>query len=157
MEKAAGSGSGSGSGGGSRRAIGGTGTGGGGGTGSGSGGESVSGGSASSPSRRDGPEWDHASKSCVLCAKPFGVFNRKHHCRKCGRLVCEPCSSKKLVLSLDNQNGGAPQRVCEGCYKTLTRKKVIKEEATNQKEREDAILRESSKVFLTLSMCDLII
>jgi hypothetical protein len=93
-----------------------------------------------------GPEWDHASKSCVLCVKPFGVFNRKHHCRKCGRLVCEPCSSKRLVLSLDCNNAGTPQRVCEGCYKSLTRKKIIKEEANNQKEREDALLRESSKV-----------
>ncbi|KAJ1416689.1 hypothetical protein B484DRAFT_334498, partial [Ochromonadaceae sp. CCMP2298] len=40
-------------------------------------------------------EWDHNSTSskCILCSTAWGTFrNRRHHCRKCGRLVCEACS-----------------------------------------------------------------
>lgn len=37
-------------------------------------------------------EPDSASATCRLCAKTFGIFRRRHHCRNCGRLVCNKCS-----------------------------------------------------------------
>ena len=36
---------------------------------------------------------DSEAPRCQLCKVTFGmVFNRRHHCRKCGRCVCDSCS-----------------------------------------------------------------
>ena len=40
-------------------------------------------------------------------------FNRRHHCRRCGRLVCSSCSAKKMVVEGCREN---PTRVCDQCY-----------------------------------------
>ena len=49
------------------------------------------------PTRRKEPEvsWmpDDASSSCTLCMEEFTLFNRRHHCRSCGTLVCYYCST----------------------------------------------------------------
>ena len=37
-------------------------------------------------------EQDSASGSCRVCEKAFGIVCRRHHCRKCGQLVCDTCS-----------------------------------------------------------------
>lgn len=29
----------------------------------------------------------------------FSMFNRRHHCRRCGRVVCQNCSSKRMQVS----------------------------------------------------------
>ncbi|EGB06276.1 hypothetical protein AURANDRAFT_29489, partial [Aureococcus anophagefferens] len=46
------------------------------------------------------PVWtvDGHGDDCSLCGKLFTLFDRKHHCRKCGRLVCHACSGEKLLL-----------------------------------------------------------
>jgi DNA-directed RNA polymerase subunit RPC12/RpoP len=38
--------------------------------------------------------------ACPLCSKSFNLTRRRHHCRACGTLVCQPCSSRTLVLPL---------------------------------------------------------
>ena len=40
------------------------------------------------------PVWeqDHSTTACPLCRKDFGLINRRHHCRKCGSVVCGKCS-----------------------------------------------------------------
>lgn len=38
---------------------------------------------------------DAAASSCLICGAPFTFFRRRHHCRICGRLVCETCSEQK--------------------------------------------------------------
>lgn len=43
----------------------------------------------------------------ILCQ-----FNRRHHCRRCGRLVCHSCSSRKMAL----EGSEEPVRVCDQCY-----------------------------------------
>lgn len=43
----------------------------------------------------------------------FSQFNRRHHCRRCGRLVCGSCSTKKMVVEGCREN---PTRVCDQCY-----------------------------------------
>jgi len=60
------------------------------------------------------PVWlhDHMSNNCMQCQCVFTVVKRRHHCRKCGRLVCGPCSPKKMVL----ENLGKAKRVCSICY-----------------------------------------
>ncbi|XP_029638243.1 pleckstrin homology domain-containing family F member 2 isoform X1 [Octopus sinensis] len=62
------------------------------------------------------PVWvpDSDASECMLCKKSvFSVINRRHHCRKCGIVVCNPCSSSKLLLP---QQSSKPQRVCNNCY-----------------------------------------
>lgn len=40
------------------------------------------------------PPWepDHATSSCRRCSKHFNLLNRRHHCRRCGLVVCAACS-----------------------------------------------------------------
>ncbi|MEI8227193.1 MAG: FYVE zinc finger domain-containing protein [Planctomycetota bacterium] len=68
------------------------------------------------------------------CKKKFGVFTRKHHCRRCGGLFCDKCSSKKADLTFaltGAERGGIVQqtataqnvpraRVCDACYNLVT-------------------------------------
>eukprot|EP00743_Colponemidia_sp_Colp-15_P009215 GILK01010061.1.p1 GENE.GILK01010061.1~~GILK01010061.1.p1 ORF type:complete len:354 (-),score=22.00 GILK01010061.1:100-1062(-) len=66
------------------------------------------------------PDWvpDHKHADCMLCSKSFSVFVRRHHCRKCGRLVCSQCSSKRLTfptLGLKNI------RACSKCFDSVVR------------------------------------
>ena len=44
---------------------------------------------------RPRPVWedDKASSLCRVCSQKFTLTNRRHHCRKCGRLVCDSCST----------------------------------------------------------------
>lgn len=111
-------------------------------------------------------DWDsnNASTSCILCEKTFGTFkNRRHHCRHCGRLVCEKCSSKRLVLNIktsiradDNQNSHSTQnqstasRVCDACYSILTKREQIKLVTNYKREKEKMLLNSSSRVSSSL-------
>lgn len=46
------------------------------------------------------PEWVPFSmqKTCMICARRFGLIVRVHHCRLCGRICCGPCSNFKRKL-----------------------------------------------------------
>ncbi|EGP90843.1 uncharacterized protein MYCGRDRAFT_31161, partial [Zymoseptoria tritici IPO323] len=46
------------------------------------------------------PEWqpDGNVVSCPVCHTIFGLFTRKHHCRKCGRVVCSACSPHRITI-----------------------------------------------------------
>uniref|UniRef100_A0AAR2J1K8 Zinc finger FYVE domain-containing protein 26 n=1 Tax=Pygocentrus nattereri TaxID=42514 RepID=A0AAR2J1K8_PYGNA len=64
------------------------------------------------PERKD---WipDHKKHICMVCQRErFTMFNRRHHCRRCGRLVCQACSSRKMVVEGHEE----PVRVCDQCY-----------------------------------------
>ncbi|CAG9563913.1 unnamed protein product [Danaus chrysippus] len=62
---------------------------------------------------------DNEAAICMHCKKTqFTVLNRRHHCRKCGSVVCGPCSSKRFVLPTQSDK---PLRVCLQCYDELTR------------------------------------
>lgn len=59
---------------------------------------------------------DDESPICMVCAKPFGMLNRRHHCRFCGRLVCGTCGPKRSGVS-DLQTSSAPaERMCGPCF-----------------------------------------
>ncbi|KAI4191914.1 MAG: hypothetical protein LQ348_003350 [Seirophora lacunosa] len=46
------------------------------------------------------PRWQPDSEvtSCPICGKGFGFLFRKHHCRKCGRVVCANCSPHRITI-----------------------------------------------------------
>ncbi|CAH8520751.1 unnamed protein product [Heterobilharzia americana] len=43
------------------------------------------------------PRWEDGS-ICVECCVKFGITNRKHHCRHCGRLLCSQCSAFEIPI-----------------------------------------------------------
>eukprot|EP00756_Hemistasia_phaeocysticola_P061092 Hpha_TRINITY_DN457_c0_g1::TRINITY_DN457_c0_g1_i1::g.27523::m.27523 len=61
------------------------------------------------------PTWmsDEDATECCDCEKPFTVVRRRHHCRACGKLFCNSCSRRRLVLR--HLGYQTPQRVCQGC------------------------------------------
>jgi len=41
---------------------------------------------------------DNLMDKCILCSILFTSFLRKHHCRACGGIVCNKCSSNKIEI-----------------------------------------------------------
>ncbi|KAG0726584.1 Pleckstrin y domain-containing family F member 2 [Chionoecetes opilio] len=61
---------------------------------------------------------DSDTSICMHCKKTqFTLINRRHHCRKCGKVVCGPCSSKKVVLQ---HQSNKPLRVCLSCHDEIS-------------------------------------
>lgn len=56
------------------------------------------------PPRRESdlvlPPWqpDADVTHCFVCGSQFTFFYRKHHCRKCGRVVCAACSPHRITI-----------------------------------------------------------
>lgn len=68
-----------------------------------------------------GPIWvpNRHAIACSSCTVSFSFLNRRHHCRRCGNIFCQKCSSKRIALP---QFGFEKLvRVCDGCYDLQTR------------------------------------
>ncbi|KAK7924355.1 FYVE zinc finger-domain-containing protein [Apiospora marii] len=52
------------------------------------------------PSEFTLPRWqpDAEVTLCPICRTQFSIFVRKHHCRKCGRVVCANCSPHRITI-----------------------------------------------------------
>ncbi|CAE7939531.1 FAB1C [Symbiodinium sp. KB8] len=66
--------------------------------------------------RGRGGDWmpDESASACTQCGAPFGWFRRRHHCRFCGRIFCNACSSHRFDGS--KYGLGTRDRVCDGCF-----------------------------------------
>ncbi|CAR23215.1 phosphatidylinositol-3-phosphate binding protein [Lachancea thermotolerans CBS 6340] len=80
---------------------------------------------------------DEAAFACSLCSKPFTLALRKHHCRLCGKVVCNEsqtnCSNQLPLMSLiraasdlpistefvDNNAEDVQIRICSACVRIL--------------------------------------
>lgn len=69
------------------------------------------------------PPWIHdtARTECALCKAKFGTFTWKHHCRRCGEIVCDDCSKHRKNVKHPARDPRAkeaekqPVRVCNLC------------------------------------------
>ena len=55
---------------------------------------------SASPRRQEEHMWqrDEATVCCGRCKASFNVLRRRHHCRSCGSLFCNPCSDRTFEL-----------------------------------------------------------
>ena len=61
-------------------------------------------------------EWipNDKAKECSSCKEViFSMFNRRHHCRRCGRVVCAMCSQHRMRVA--GYPNSVPVRVCKDC------------------------------------------
>mmetsp|Transcript_57726 Transcript_57726/g.135000 ORF Transcript_57726/g.135000 Transcript_57726/m.135000 type:complete len:311 (-) Transcript_57726:11-943(-) len=68
-----------------------------------------------------GSSWerDEDVANCPLCGQEFNpAFRRKHHCRQCGRVVCDECSQTRSRLP--GADAAKKERVCDLCKPLVT-------------------------------------
>uniref|UniRef100_A0A4W3J1F7 FYVE, RhoGEF and PH domain containing 6 n=1 Tax=Callorhinchus milii TaxID=7868 RepID=A0A4W3J1F7_CALMI len=76
-----------------------------------------------SPLGTKAPIWipDPRATMCMICTCDFTLTWRRHHCRACGKIVCQACSSNKFSLDyLKNR----PARVCDYCFTELQKRET---------------------------------
>lgn len=69
---------------------------------------------------KEAPIWipDVASNVCMSCGVALGFFRRKHHCRNCGKIMCNACVSKRTWLK--HISATSMCKVCNKCYEEIT-------------------------------------
>ncbi|XP_047249526.1 1-phosphatidylinositol-3-phosphate 5-kinase FAB1B isoform X6 [Capsicum annuum] len=64
---------------------------------------------------------DQSCRVCYECDSQFTVFNRRHHCRLCGRVFCAKCASNSVPVPNEEPKAGQEDgdriRVCNFCFK----------------------------------------
>ncbi|TQE08716.1 hypothetical protein C1H46_005700 [Malus baccata] len=64
---------------------------------------------------------DRSCRVCYECDAQFTVFNRKHHCRLCGRVFCAKCTENSIPAPSGDPGTDREEwekiRVCNFCYK----------------------------------------
>ncbi|KAK7265492.1 hypothetical protein RJT34_33112 [Clitoria ternatea] len=64
---------------------------------------------------------DQSCRVCYECDSQFTIFNRRHHCRICGRVFCAKCTANSIPAQSDEPNTGREDweriRVCNYCFK----------------------------------------
>uniref|UniRef100_A0A8C5PQY6 Pleckstrin homology and FYVE domain containing 1 n=1 Tax=Leptobrachium leishanense TaxID=445787 RepID=A0A8C5PQY6_9ANUR len=76
---------------------------------------------------------DKATDICMRCTQTkFTTLTRRHHCRKCGFVVCNDCSKYRCLMS---ELSAKPLRVCILCYKKLMNEKLAMKDKEKIRER----------------------
>lgn len=66
---------------------------------------------------------DRSCRMCYECESQFTIFNRRHHCRICGKVFCGKCTNNNIPAPVST---GSPRRgyeenervrVCNYCFK----------------------------------------
>ncbi|CAO2840340.1 unnamed protein product [Amaranthus hypochondriacus] len=64
---------------------------------------------------------DHSCRVCYNCDAQFTVFNRRHHCRVCGRIFCGKCTENSVPahtpVSSDFLGEQEKVRACNYCFR----------------------------------------
>ncbi|KAF1869133.1 hypothetical protein Lal_00048414 [Lupinus albus] len=71
---------------------------------------------------------DRSCRVCYECDSHFTVFNRRHHCRLCGRIFCATCTTNSIPAPFSGQGNSSDElekiRACNYCYKQWEKGKV---------------------------------
>eukprot|EP00164_Ancoracysta_twista_P006960 GFYU01009798.1.p1 GENE.GFYU01009798.1~~GFYU01009798.1.p1 ORF type:complete len:1076 (+),score=70.83 GFYU01009798.1:50-3277(+) len=61
------------------------------------------------------PTWipDALAPNCARCSRAFTLFNRRHHCRACGRVFDSRCCN--TFIPIPDLGHAHPVRICRGC------------------------------------------
>ena len=88
---------------------------------------------------------DSASLYCLLCMEKFAFTIRRHHCRTCGALCCDLCSSKRIHLTKSSSSVARKwARICDGCFNKLSSDCFLWEQAAKVVQKhQDRIVAES--------------
>jgi FYVE zinc finger/WW domain len=62
---------------------------------------------------------DALRPNCSHCEEAFTMSKRRHHCRLCGDVFCDPCSSHRVNLPLEGPEFEKPVRVCDFCNQDI--------------------------------------
>ncbi|KAM8890992.1 FYVE, RhoGEF and PH domain-containing protein 6 isoform 2-T2 [Spinachia spinachia] len=75
------------------------------------------------------PIWipDLRTTMCMICTCEFTLAWRRHHCRACGKVVCQSCSANKCCLEYRKNHLA---RVCDQCFPVLQLQKSVQAQAT---------------------------
>lgn len=64
---------------------------------------------------------DQSCRVCYECDSQFTLFNRRHHCRLCGRIFCAKCTSNRVPTTPNELKTSLEDwdkiRVCNYCFK----------------------------------------
>ncbi|KAL5698578.1 1-phosphatidylinositol-3-phosphate 5-kinase [Ranunculus cassubicifolius] len=64
---------------------------------------------------------DQSCRVCYECDSQFTIFNRRHHCRLCGRVFCSKCTTNSIPIQSDEPKIVREEceriRVCNYCFK----------------------------------------
>ncbi|KAI1296637.1 Early endosome antigen 1 [Halotydeus destructor] len=69
-----------------------------------------------------GRKWadDSEVTGCQACDKQFTLTVRKHHCRNCGQIFCNECSTKQAAFA----NYKNKVRVCDPCFLEISQETI---------------------------------
>lgn len=62
---------------------------------------------------------DSDTKTCLCCEAAFTTFRRRHHCRYCGLIFCNRCTSKRKEVI----QGREVQRICTKCLNFMVKRR----------------------------------
>lgn len=81
---------------------------------------------------------DDATSHCMCCKRQkFSLVTRRHHCRRCGRVVCSSCSQNRVEIV--EIYGDLPVRVCLECHQQMISKRTAEGGGEKVKTTEEVI------------------
>lgn len=78
---------------------------------------------------------DNEATHCMSCKRSaFTMLTRRHHCRRCGRVICHSCSTQRMIIP--NMYEDVLVRVCSDCFKQTNNPQTdVSEEAIQDESR----------------------
>jgi hypothetical protein len=61
---------------------------------------------------------DHSTSSCMICKVGFTLLHRRHHCRRCGKVVCSDCAPAENTRPIPEWGLKDPVRHCKICFRS---------------------------------------
>jgi hypothetical protein len=76
---------------------------------------------------------DVSSLECTICHQSFTWYFRRHHCRRCGDIVCDNHITKRVPLDQNARYhpSGVESKACDGCHSEWTVIKRLRHSRTS--------------------------